>query len=67
LTPDGKRAISASYDNTLKVWDIETGKIITSFNGDRDILTCAVSSDGLTIVAGDRIGRVHMLRLEGAD
>ncbi len=26
VTPDGKRVISASYDNTLKVWDLITGK-----------------------------------------
>ena len=25
MTPDGKRAVSALWDNTLKVWDLETG------------------------------------------
>ena len=25
LTADGKQAVSASSDNTLKVWDLETG------------------------------------------
>ena len=24
MTADGKRAVSASWDNTLKVWDLET-------------------------------------------
>jgi len=64
VTPDGRRAISTSQDSMLKVWDIETGNIITEFNGDSPIYFCAVSSDGVTIVAGDRLGRVHLLRLE---
>ena len=27
VTPDGKRAVSASWDKTLKVWDLETGRV----------------------------------------
>ncbi len=26
VTPDGRRVVSASYDKTLKVWDLETGR-----------------------------------------
>ena len=26
VTPDGKRAVSASDDETLKVWDLDTGR-----------------------------------------
>ena len=26
VTPDGKRAVSASEDNTLKVWDLDRGR-----------------------------------------
>ena len=28
LTPDGKRAVSASWDKTLKVWDLERGEVL---------------------------------------
>jgi len=66
-TSDGKHAISASGDKTLKVWDIESGEIIASFSGERDLLTCAVSPDGKTIVTGDASGRVHLLRLQGIE
>ncbi|WP_292799591.1 WD40 repeat domain-containing protein [Nostoc sp. NMS7] len=30
LTPDGKQVISASLDNTLKLWNLETGEEIAS-------------------------------------
>lgn len=64
ITPDGKRVISASYDNTLKLWNLETGEEIATFTGEAPFLCCAVAPDGVTIVAGESSGRVHFLRLE---
>ncbi|MEG3960526.1 WD40 repeat domain-containing protein, partial [Microcoleus sp. herbarium2] len=65
IAPDGKTAISASPDKTLKIWDLLGGKEIASFSGDSGFCCCAVLPDGVTVVAGDRSGRVHFLRLEG--
>ena len=28
FSPDGKKILSGSYDNTIRVWDAETGKQI---------------------------------------
>jgi hypothetical protein len=36
-----------------------------SFIGESSINCCAISPDGLTIVAGEKSGRVHFLSLEG--
>ena len=33
VTADGKRAVSASEDNTLKVWDLETGHALRTLEG----------------------------------
>ena len=65
VTPDGQAAVSASKDNTLKVWDLSTGKEIVQFIGESSMICSAVAPDGKTIVAGERSGRVHILRLEG--
>lgn len=65
ITPNGKQVVSASIDNTLKVWDLESGTEIASFSGDGALFCCAVVPDGVTIVAGEASGRVHFLRLEG--
>jgi WD40 repeat protein len=35
LTPDGRCGITASWDNTLKVWDIERGNCASKKAGDR--------------------------------
>jgi WD40 repeat protein len=65
IAPDGFIAISASRDNTLKIWDLLSGKEVASFSGDAEFYCCAIAPDGVTVVAGDRSGRVHFLRLEG--
>ncbi len=65
IAPDGKTAISASDDKTLKVWDLLTGKEVASFSGEGAFNGCAFAPDGVTVVAGDASGRVHFLRLEG--
>ncbi|MFM6619085.1 MAG: WD40 repeat domain-containing protein [Dolichospermum sp.] len=67
LTPDGKTVISGSDDNTIKIWDLTTGNEIATFTGESPILSCAVASDGVTIVAGEASGRLHFLRLQGKE
>jgi WD40 repeat protein len=67
VTADGRQAVSGSEDDTLRLWDLESGKEIATFTGESQIRSCAVAPDGRTIVAGDRLGRVHFLRLVEAD
>jgi WD40 repeat protein len=62
VSPDGRRAVSASIDNTLKVWDLKTGATVATFTCDAPAECCAF--DGArSIVTGDRVGRVHFLEL----
>jgi hypothetical protein len=51
----------------LRVWDLESGKEIASFIGESEIDRFAIAPDEQTIIAGDRSGRVHFLRLVEAD
>jgi WD40 repeat protein len=64
VTADGKRVISGSWDNTVKVWNLETGEEIATFSGDADFHSCTVTPNGLTIIAGDAGGMVHFLKWE---
>jgi WD40 repeat protein len=67
ITPDGKQGVSASWDDTLKLWDLATGKVLATFTGDGGMHSCGMASDGVTVVAGDNSGRVYFLRLEGLE
>ena len=52
VTPDGKRAVSASGDNTLKVWDLETGRVLRTLEGHSHfVYGVAVTPDGKRAVS----------------
>jgi WD40 repeat protein len=63
MSPDGCRAVSSSFDRSLKVWDVETAAIVATLTGDAAPIWCAFVTDS-TIIAGDEAGRVHLLALE---
>ena len=40
--PDGRRVVSASRDNTLKVWDVATGECVATLEGHSNEARCGV-------------------------
>lgn len=62
VMPDGDRAVSASDDNTLNVWKLETATLVATFYCDAAASCCTFASNQ-TIVAGDAAGRLHLLQL----
>jgi WD40 repeat protein len=64
ICPSKQYAVSVSIDQSLKVWDLNSGKHIASYSGDSMFYTCRVTPDGKTIVAGDALGQLHFLQLE---
>jgi WD40 repeat protein len=52
VTTDGRRVVSASDDKTLKVWDLDTGCVITTLKAHADgVNACAVTPDGRRVVS----------------
>jgi hypothetical protein len=47
VSPDGRRVVSASGDETLKVWDLDTGVEVFTLSGHTDAVSAvAITSDG---------------------
>ena len=52
VTPDGQRAVSASDDQTLKVWDLASGRELRTLTGHTDPVTAvAMTPDGQRAVS----------------
>jgi WD40 repeat protein len=61
FTPLGERTITASADETLRLWDAKTGTEQRQYQGHTGPVYClAVSGDGRTLVSGaqDNTARV---------
>ena len=52
VTPDGKCAVSASFDNTLKVWDLATGRALRTLEGhSASVSGVVVTPDGSRVIS----------------
>ncbi|THD21099.1 Guanine nucleotide-binding protein beta subunit [Fasciola gigantica] len=55
MSSDGQFALSGSWDHTLRLWDLQTGKTTRRFSGHTgDVLSVAFSADNRQIVSGSR-------------
>jgi guanine nucleotide-binding protein subunit beta-2-like 1 protein len=55
ISSDGQFALSASWDSTLRLWDLNTGATTKRFVGhDKDVLSVAFSADNRQIVSASR-------------
>jgi len=47
ITPDGTKVVSGSFDETLKIWDLATGKELATLTGHTDgVNAVALTADG---------------------
>jgi guanine nucleotide-binding protein subunit beta-2-like 1 protein len=55
ISSDGQFALSSSWDNTLRLWDLNAGQTTRRFVGhSKDVLSVAFSADNRQIVSGSR-------------
>jgi WD40 repeat protein len=65
VTLDGRRAISASDDKTLKLWDLETGAELRTLFGHTSIVTAvAVTPDGRRAISASEDRTLKLWDLE---
>jgi WD40 repeat protein len=65
---DNQRAVSAGYDNIVRLWNLETGKIEREFVGhQRGIYGLAVSRDGKRLLSGGYDKLIRLWDIASAD
>ncbi len=53
ISPDGRYALSASMDKTIKLWDLVTGQCVRTIKEQQsEVLSVAFSPDGHEILSG---------------
>ncbi|NEO31508.1 MAG: CHAT domain-containing protein [Symploca sp. SIO3C6] len=66
ISPDGQMIVSASFDNTLRLWDLQGNQIGEPFSGHEDVVnSVAFSPDGKYIVSGSLDHTLRLWDLKG--
>ena len=69
FTPDGQQLITASFDKTIRVWDVNTGEPVRVLRPPigmgqiGEYFGVALSPDGKTVAVGGYYGRVFLIDL----
>jgi WD40 repeat protein len=59
--PDGERMATASFDHTIKIWNVESGHVVRTFTGHQDkVLALAYSADGRRLASAGLDGMVRL-------
>lgn len=53
LSPDGRILASPSNDNTVRLWDVESGQLLRTLEHEGSVICVAWSPNGKTVVTGD--------------
>jgi WD40 repeat protein len=65
ISADGKLLVSGSWDQTIKIWNLETGKLIRSLKGHTDkVYTIALSPDQKIIASGSADQSIKLWYIE---
>ena len=65
ITPDGRRAVSANKDRTLRLWDLGKGTCLKVLEGHDDEVLCAgISPDGRCAVSASKDKTLRVWDLE---
>ena len=68
FSPDGRRAVSAGIDGTVRVWDLDRDRLLRTIHGHDGIVYQAVfSPDGKRIASAGEDGTVTVMDAQGRD
>ena len=61
LSPDGKRVATAGVSRKIKLWNLETGELLTPLNGQVDLMDAlGWRPDGQRLMSGDQRGNISL-------
>ena len=65
ISPDGKKIVSCSLDQTIKIWELETGNNLATLIGHTNfVYGCAISADGKIIISYSHDKTIKIWELE---
>lgn len=68
LSDDGKLAVTGSWDDTARLWDVGTGALVREFPGHaRHVGEVCLSEDGGRLLTADSAGTVRLWRTDTGD